>query len=412
MSEDVDSHTIQWSMGGYYFVCCMLIFNVIVFTCILSVSKYRTKIYTNKFALLVLIQIILVSFVRAFFMDSFIFNFNDPCHSNHENCTRCTISGYIVFYLSSFGIIAMLLMILKTTEINFQPFPALAYSNTCIRALKISLLVLFALIFIVKEIVYPLRYQAYELAPDPSIHICIQSLDKETVSNYQKIVLFFTVPFFGSYIVFCTLFVRKAFQLYHYTADRISPYKFDEGLQRLKRIMRPTVRHIILVATIAVSLLLLQSVNRSVNPDGIPLSSVDSFVLGYCVICMFPFGLKYFNIFCGCFERCIINHWIDKAKQTNNIKLFSESISSRDLSANNEIEDLHTSEINMKDKLATIEEESTSAHYVSETRTTNSTASDAERLPSLPEFRSIEISMECERLHGIRPKDRFMDVIH
>ena len=290
MGQDDEIYTMQWSMGGYYFVCSMLMLNVIIFSCILSKSKHRKEIYVNKFALLVLIQIILVSFVRVFFMDSFIFNFNETCSSDHLNCTQCTISGYIVFYLSSFGIIAMLLMILKTTEITFQPFPALAYSNTFIRSLKILVLVLFALIFIVKEVIYPLRYRVYELEANRSIHVCIQSTDDETVSNYQKIVLFFSAPFFGSYIVFCGLFVRKAFQLYHYTADRIDPNKFDEGLSKLKRIMRPTVQHIILVVTIATSLFLLQSINRSLNPDGIPLSSVDSFVLGYCVICMFPFG--------------------------------------------------------------------------------------------------------------------------
>ena len=401
MSED--DHFISWSLSGYYFVCCMLLFNVIFFSVILSTSKYREEIYTNnKFALVVLIEIILISLVRAFLMDSFLFGFNDACHADHENCTRCTISGYCVYYLASFGIIAMLLMILKTTENTFQPFPVLAYSDSFILKLKILVIVLFATIFIVKETLLPLKYRVYELEADPSIHVCIQSFDKETVSNYQAIVVLFTGPFFGSYTLFCVLFIRKSMQLYKFTARKIDPHKIDDGLKKLQRIMRPTVRHTLLVVLMAISLFLLTSVNRSLNPDGIPLTSVDSFLLGMAIVMMFPFGIRCFNIFCGCFERCIINRWIDMAIKSNNAKIKNESMSSLK-STPSEIKDNTTdTEAKLtKSRLPTIEEDSASFPFSE----TNRTRSD-EKLPSLPEFRSIEISMECERLQGITSQDR------
>ena len=296
------SQSIDWSLPQYHFKC-----NAAFFICNLGSARNRKQMYKNEFAFMLLIIIILQSLIKTFVKFGLLWNFSASC-KEYGNCLRCTIAGTIDHYAFLFGMNITLLMILKINEIIFKN------DEKFVKKIKFALLIANIIGIAVNEIFLPFKYAVYALEEDDSVNICLPSLNDDTALNFQILTVYGTPIGFGLHVLFYASFVKNVTELYRLQVNKIkteqNPKKLKQRSDVLKKLMNPAISHSIIVAAILVSWLCFDIIHRAINPSGIPLESVHQFIMGLCVIMMFPFGDYYFNLFCGCFHRVLIQRWL------------------------------------------------------------------------------------------------------
>lgn len=290
------SHYIEWSVSGYWFYIGMSIFNLVLFTVLIInmailPPKYRKYLYQNKCAWVIWIDIIFASITAIFVNFPIIFAFKSQCYEQDISCTRCTIGGNAEHLLIMVSIVARLFVILKSVEINIQPFEFIAYNQKFITGIKIFLWFLLLFLNMVYIVVLPTPMRVLKLRADSSKQICTESKDDETVEN-RKFSLGIAGPIVITlHIALCVLFIRKLAVLYR----RIKHQSMSsDRLEKLRNLIKPITRHTILVVTISVAGMMLILVKQIVDPKGVPLFPVENLVVGLCVIMMFPFGKGIF----------------------------------------------------------------------------------------------------------------------
>ena len=109
---------IGWTLADYYYYICFSIFNMILFTLLLTnmaflPPKYKSLIKQNKWAIVLWITLIIWPIFEVFVNTSIIYDYPSKCYEQDISCNRCSIGahgGHLVFIIS---IVARLFCILR-----------------------------------------------------------------------------------------------------------------------------------------------------------------------------------------------------------------------------------------------------------------------------------------------------------
>ena len=359
MSTQNYDNTIEWSLATYYYVVAISIFNIVLFTLLLiSMAslppKYRNALKENRAAVIFWINSIVLAILSVFFNTSIIKDFGSECVNQDRSCKRCTITGHLHHFLIMVSLVCRLFVILRILEINIQQFPILAYPRKLIIGIKILFWVLFISVNVSFIGLIPMRVHLLE--KDRSVQICTISSDDDTIQDHNKVMGIFAPVFLVSHVILCVLFIRKVAILYQMIKKKllISPdtiKKTKEGLIMMHNVIKPIIKHTLLVVTITLAHVIVV-IKRVSDPEGFPIYPVEHLIVGLCIVMMFKFGQGYFRFFCHCLERPIIQKWMRLESENINKKAYESNTESTTNSRDKQ------NEINCNDIPLQIEEDS------------------------------------------------------
>ena len=325
---------------GYYLLISLSFLNSILFTLLLIrfsclPQRYRNPLLANKYAILLLVFTIIQGIV-ALFTTELIINFDSSCYESE--CSRCTVIGYMERFVSTGHTVSLLLALLQFIKINFQPFPVLAYPKAFIKWVRIFIILAFIAINLEIWFISHLQYKVSDHGHD-SLYVCQLAQDHDTHLDVDLISTIFGAITATLVIILCLLCIRKACQLYSDTENQIKGCNDEEiyrGVAKLRTIVKPCIRHALLVITILISTIVFQVTIPLAHLDGVSFYLIDSLIASISVVMMFPLGFGCFKVFCGCFERVLIKQWMKReAKALEQQKVKSELNSSNPNSSDN-----------------------------------------------------------------------------
>ena len=209
-----DTSTI--TPGGYYVYVIVSLINAPFFIFVVFAYGYLFKV--NKYAMVVLICIVFYS-LELFWMLELIVPFSSNCYEDGL-CDRCRTARSMRMVVFKIKAVAILLMLIKILEINFQPFPLLAYSKGFIIMLKTFVIMFFMVGSMILSFLIPLKYTVQSVKNDQQKHICYLSNDDITTTQATSIVIVF-LCYFTCIVIFGLLFIQRTIKLYSFASTKL-----------------------------------------------------------------------------------------------------------------------------------------------------------------------------------------------